>query len=322
MSCPWRRPKTTLKAKLGYDKLLIFIDSLSRWIEAEPFNGDPNSDQVLHTFMTSVVCRHGTPRELRSDAGSNFVSEHSTTIFRITGTKLRPTEAHHHEGVGLVERAQQTLVGLAKASDGGGRHWATHLPFYLMAMRASPNRVTHLSSAAILYGRELRLPAQLGDPRAVAETTATDSLPESIRTYTLTLQGRLQAAWKAAQNATREAQSDTVGETTRTKDTNISFVVGDRVCRRLPGLANKLEYFYSGPYRVTDVLPAGKYRLRDLENRMIKTDVHVSNLKPYYTETDSEPLQTDEFVVDSLLGRRKRGAERQHRVKWRGSRVS
>ena len=41
-----------VKGGAGYDKLLVFIDSLSRWIEAEPFNGDPNSEQVLH-----VLCR-------------------------------------------------------------------------------------------------------------------------------------------------------------------------------------------------------------------------------------------------------------------------
>jgi len=223
-----------VKGGAGYDKLLIFIDSLSRWIEAEPLNGDPNSEQALHVFMSSVVCRHGAPRQLRSDAGSNFVSDLTSTILRITGTDLRPTEAHHHEGVGLVERAQQTLVGLARATDEGGGNWASHLPFYLLTMRSSHNRVTHLSPSAILYGRELRLPAQLSDPRTTAETATDVSLPSSVREYASKLQKRMKAAWAAAREATLAAQSDTVGETTRTKDTRISFKVGDRVCRLQP----------------------------------------------------------------------------------------
>jgi len=148
-----------IKGEQGYSKLLVFIDSLSRWIEAIPFNTDPTSEQVLHAYLSDVVCRHGTPRELRSDSGSNFVSALTATILMVTGTDLTPTEAHHHEGVGLVERAQQTLVGLARATDEGGAHWADHLHFFLMSMRASPNHLTCQSPASLLYGREIRLPS-------------------------------------------------------------------------------------------------------------------------------------------------------------------
>jgi len=51
---------------------------------------------------------------------------------------------------------------------------------------------------------------------------------------------------------------------------------------------------------VTEVLPAGKYGLTDLENQMVRHEVHVSNLKRYYTVTDLVPLQPDEYIVDSL----------------------
>jgi len=47
-------------------------------------------------------------------------------------------------------------------------------------MRASPNRLTSQSPASLLYRRELRLPSQIGDPRAVADVTAKDDLPVSI----------------------------------------------------------------------------------------------------------------------------------------------
>eukprot|EP00962_Isochrysis_galbana_P028691 scaffold9107_cov112-Isochrysis_galbana.AAC.1 len=39
-----------------------------------------------------------------------------------------------------------------------------------------------------------------------------------------------------------------------------------RVCRRIPNHTNKLEFFYSGPYRVQKVLSNSRYKLRDLEN--------------------------------------------------------
>ena len=46
--------KGFVKGEKGYDKLLIFMDSLTRWVEAIPFNGDPTSEDVLDAFLTVV----------------------------------------------------------------------------------------------------------------------------------------------------------------------------------------------------------------------------------------------------------------------------
>mmetsp|Transcript_28811 Transcript_28811/g.88334 ORF Transcript_28811/g.88334 Transcript_28811/m.88334 type:complete len:119 (+) Transcript_28811:960-1316(+) len=43
----------------GYDKLVVFIDSLTRWIEAEPSNGDPSSEVALDMFIRLIVTRYG-----------------------------------------------------------------------------------------------------------------------------------------------------------------------------------------------------------------------------------------------------------------------
>jgi len=51
---------------------------------------------------------------------------------------------------------------------------------------------------------------------------------------------------------------------------------------------------------------------------MIKDEIHVSNLKPYYTKTDLVPVEMDEYSIDSLLDRRGLGNNRQYLVKWRG----
>ena len=64
-----------VKGERGYRKLLVFIDSLSRWVEAIPFNSDPTSKQVLDAFLTQIVCRYGTPRGVATDDGSNISSE-------------------------------------------------------------------------------------------------------------------------------------------------------------------------------------------------------------------------------------------------------
>jgi hypothetical protein len=77
-----------VKGKAGFDKLIVFVDSLTRWIEARPVNGDPSADDVLDIFLTLVVSRHDLPRQLRTDAGSNLTARLCQIILEKTGTSL------------------------------------------------------------------------------------------------------------------------------------------------------------------------------------------------------------------------------------------
>jgi hypothetical protein len=243
---------TTSKAR-RFDELIVFVDSLTRWIEAHPVNGDPSADDVLDIFLTLVVSRHGLPRQLRTDAGSDLTARLCQIILEKTGTSLSSTEAYRHEGVGLVERAQQTLIAMVRTSNEGGGHWVDHLPFLLMAMRATAGRVTKMSPTDLLYGRELRLPAQLVDPRtssSIVYDGNVSDIPKYYREYAEKLNSHLSIAWQTALEATHLAQMDSVRYSVRRSNTDIKFKVGDRVCRRIPGHSNKLQFFFSGPYRV------------------------------------------------------------------------
>jgi hypothetical protein len=152
-----------------------------------------------------VVSRQGLPRQLRTDAGSNLTARLCQIILEETGTSLSSTEAYRHEGVGLVERAQQTLIAMVRTSNEGGGHWVDHLPFLLMAMRATAGRVTKMSPAALLYDRELRLPAQLVNPRtspSLVYDGNVGDLPKHYREYAEKLNSHLSIAWQTALEAT------------------------------------------------------------------------------------------------------------------------
>ena len=51
----------------------------------------------------------------------------------------------------------------------GGAHWVDHLPFLLTHVYASDRRSRRTQVTRGLFGRELRLPAQLADPAPVLE---------------------------------------------------------------------------------------------------------------------------------------------------------
>ena len=77
----------------GSSKLVVFIDSLSRWVEAIPVHSDPTSSQILDLFMEHVVSRHGVPRRIVTDHGSNLSSRLCNAIMENTGVDPSPAAA-------------------------------------------------------------------------------------------------------------------------------------------------------------------------------------------------------------------------------------
>ena len=62
----------------------------------------------------------------------------------------------------------------------------------------------------------------------------------------------------------------------------------------------------------------GRYRVQDLENKLVYDEFDVSNLRPYRTHTDEEELTPDEYVVESLLSRKTAGEQDSYLVKYLG----
>lgn len=299
-----------------FSKIIVFADSLSRWVEVIPWGSDPTSAEVLDAFTAHVACRYGWPRELRADGGSNLANKLAEAIHERTGVQLLKGAKYHPQSQGIAERVQGTLTQMCVAANEGGSHWPDHLPFLLFSYRATPHRVTEMSPAMVLYGRELRLPSTLDMPE---RTPTIDDLPADIQAYAQRQHLLLSAAWHAARQATVVEQEKAFSDAHSKHQSNVAFEVGDRVRYLLPDAkANKLTSAWSTPCRILEVLGQGNYRLRDLPNNMMDDKFHVSQLRPYLTEADAEPLSADEYVVDRIIDHRgNQLPTRTYKIKWR-----
>ena len=300
----------------GYTKLLVFVDSLSRWVEAIPLKSDPTTEECVQHFLREVVCRHGVPRDLRSDMGSNLVSKLAQYVAKQTGYDLNSSAPEHHQTVGLAERLQQTLSYMIRTTDEGGEYWEEHLPFLLFAYRATPHRITDLSPAEILYGRNLTFPAQISHPtleHGMAE--AQDRAPAHVKEYTRKLTQRLRAVWNAARSATRAEQEAYVSREQDHGKQEV-FEPEDWVVLKIHGLQNKLKYAWSMPKRVAMNLGNGNYLLWDMDNKLVSQKQHVSNLRRYSASIES--IGSDEYMIERLLDRRTVLGRKEYRVKWQG----
>ena len=89
-----------------YDKLIVFADSLSRWVEAVPCKGYPNAEQVMDAFVHNVACRHRWPRIIRSDGGSNLAARLNKVLYENTGVDFHQGGKYHSQSQGIAERVQ------------------------------------------------------------------------------------------------------------------------------------------------------------------------------------------------------------------------
>ena len=311
------------KTARGNTKLVIFADSLSRWVEAIPVKGEPTSEEVLDLFIHHIYARYGLPRTVRCDGGSNLGSKLVQAVYDSSKIELAEATAHHHNSAGLVERFNDTLCGMVRASTEEATTWDELLPFCLFAYRSTPHRVTHESPAYLLYGRELRGPHHVGLLDATPPSAEARRLDDKGREYYDRFLSRMRVAWNLAYHCTRRQQDSDRQDRDRKADTSPSFEPNDRVLLRVPldQKTHKLSSQWEGPYRIASpdgVLPNGNYRLTDLKDRRRREEVSGDRLRLYLTVTDADRLQPDEFLIDQILKRRGTGRTREYQVKWRG----
>ena len=142
----------------GNRYILVFSDYYTRWPEAFAVLSI-DAARVANILLNEILARHGSPRTLLSDRGSNFLSSVVKEACKIMDTSKTQTTAYHPQTYGLFERFNGTLAeGLFMYVSTHQTDCDQHLPMILFAYRVSPNATTRESPFYLLYGREPRLP--------------------------------------------------------------------------------------------------------------------------------------------------------------------
>jgi hypothetical protein len=77
----------------------------------------------------------------------------------LLGVDHSRTTAYHPQSNGMVERAHRQLKDALRARL-AGTDWPLHLPWILLGLRAAPKEDSAVSSAELLYGAPVALPAE------------------------------------------------------------------------------------------------------------------------------------------------------------------
>jgi Integrase zinc binding domain/Integrase core domain len=260
----------------GKRYIILVVDFFTKYTEAVATE-EADAQTVVKFLYTDVICRHGVPKEITSDRGTEFLNDLVREFERTYHIKHIRTTAYHPQGNGQTERTNQTVKNILAKICKDHDYWDHYLDSALFAVRTIKQKSTEFSPFELVYGRK---------PNREFHHTKPDigSYDDRLWAYVARDITRLQLIRRKAAEFIRKAQ-ERQRETQNKKANAIKLHIGDKVLlfRSITesSWSAKLEPKWEGPYYVQDIKEQSIW-LRKLTGAILPTPVHRSKLKKYY----------------------------------------
>ncbi|WUR03435.1 reverse transcriptase [Vairimorpha necatrix] len=108
--------------------IFIAIDHYSKWVETAVINYK-TGPTIMGLIQQLIIEKHGIPERILTDNGPEFINSDIKDLAEKNGIDWQYSSPEHHETVGAVEKANQTLMKiLNKITDFGRASWKNKLP--------------------------------------------------------------------------------------------------------------------------------------------------------------------------------------------------
>lgn len=135
---------------------VTLIDRYTRWPEAIPVP-DITACTVASAIYLHWIARFGIPESIVTDRGSQFESELFTELSNLLGFERKRTTSYNPKCNGYIERWHRTLKAAIMCHNRDD--WSRILPTVLLGLRTTFREEFKTSSAELVYGTTLRIPA-------------------------------------------------------------------------------------------------------------------------------------------------------------------
>lgn len=324
----WQQVTTDLVTDLpeskGYTAVAVFVDRLTKYCKFAPCTKEVTAEGYAQLFFDNVFRSYGLPESIISDRDPRFMSRFWTELFRMTGTKLKYSTAHHPQTDGQSEVTIRTLENtLRPYVEENPSGWAGYLAAAEFAVNNAMNHSTRTTPFYLMTGQHPRMLEPASEPSenasAAAKINEMKVALESARQNLLASQERMR---KAANQHRRDKE----------------YSVGDKVwlsAKHLPMKAfleipRKIRRKFVGPFTVSEKISPVAYTLALPKDWRIHPTFHVSRFKDYWTSDDfprddfqpigelAEGEQEAEYEVEAIIGCKGRGRRKKYLVKWKG----
>lgn len=248
--------------------ILVCTDYSTKWAETKAIPA-ASAVEAAAFFIDQVVFRHGAPKELLTDRGTQFMAELTQKILRCIGTRHVKTTSYHPQTNGLTERFNKTLADmLSMYVDQDHSNWDDALAGSTFAYNTAIQESTKASPFYLIYGRDPFAPMDRVLP--VSEHPPRTRPVQDARAEALLNISRAQNKQAARYNENRRDVTYKPGQ----------FVYVQKPTRKR-GRAEKLLHQHHGPYEVLCQMGPVTYELRTnrAKGRRKTEVVHVSKLK-------------------------------------------
>ncbi|CAB4404528.1 unnamed protein product [Rhizophagus irregularis] len=193
--------------------------------------------------------------------------------------------SYHPQTNGLIERFNRTLSeSLAKLSTDHIDNWDSYIAPILFAYYTTKHSTTKIAPFFLLYGRNAKLPTDSlennGTPTLINHIeNLVDQLPQEI---------------KIAKTNIEISQQKQKERYDRKLHHQIKFSIGDKVlyydAAKEKQWTGKLNPKWKEPYYIHQVGEKRAYKLRTIDEKVLRTPVNGSLLKLYHDRQNWEPI--------------------------------
>lgn len=286
------------ESRRGNKYIIVFTDSFSRYQEAVAI---PNqeAETIAKIFIEIVCLRHGCPKILQSDQGTNFVSELAKNVYDLMNTHKSTATGYRPQTQGITERFNQTLVNMiscylqsTETSD-EYKNWDLLLPYMLFAYNTSYNSTTNEIPFYVIHGRIPRQPIDhlLEYDGNIFEST-NDYCSEVVRRQTIArhlireLLGEVQLKYKQNNSSIESPLVYQPNDWIRLYQPKI-----------IDGISKKLLSQWLGPFKVIRQIGPVNYKIQRTADAKHKSDweqtVHVARMKPFVINDSKYPRRKE-----------------------------
>lgn len=267
--------------------LCVIVDYATRYSELFPLKSSTTKN--ITQCLVKFIGRHGSPKHIISDRGSQFVSRIYLEFCKACFIKPKHTSPFHPQ-TNLTERINRMIkTHIAMYVGNAHNHWDDFLDFIQLAINSSKSQSSGFSPYYLCTGVSPNLPWDNLDSSFHEPPEDMDNLPPYV-------QNVIRARNFAKQNFETAQKRQAVNYNKRHKDEVLSkdslvLRQSHKKSNAQIGVTKKLFEKFEGPFKIVECLGNLNYLLMNPLTNKLAGVWHVSQLKLFH-ERNPDPGPT------------------------------